>query len=312
MNTTKNAKPKFLFFQPYLKEVIWAGSHLQKEFSTNFKIGEAWLLSAIPGKESICLNSEYKNKTLLDIFSNYPFLFNVKKNTQYPNLTKIIDTDQPLSVQVHPDNEMAKKYNSFGKDECWYVLNNNDQKYILGTKITNLNELHKKILNNDFTNIFLEHTIKKDDFLYIPSGTIHAIPAQTTVFELQQSSDITFRIYDYDRIDNNGQKRPLHIQESIESIKLNNDHFILKQPLNKLVDNHFFHLVKLEHNNLNPQRYNFDNSFWLEITVVEGGGWIDGISIKKYDSFIMTTNNNSFDLSGKIKLLINQVKINQM
>lgn len=311
MEKLQATQPKFLFFKPYLKEVIWAGNNLQKEFSTDFKIGEAWLLSVIPGKESICLNSQYANQTLLDIFQNQPTLFNVDKNTKYPNLTKIIDTEQPLSVQVHPNDEMAKKYDSFGKDECWYVLDNKDQKYILGTSIKELNILHNKILNNDFQNMFLEHKIIKDDFLYIPSGTIHAIPAHTTVFELQQSSDITFRIFDYDRVDKEGQKRPLHIQESIEAIKLNTDYFILGQPQNKLVNNHFFNLTKIEHNDLNPQQYNFVNPHWLEITVVEGGGTIDNIPIKKYDSFIMTAHHTSFVLEGKLKLLINQAKINR-
>ncbi|UVD81434.1 class I mannose-6-phosphate isomerase [Mycoplasma iguanae] len=295
---------KIIFFKPFLKETIWAGKNLKEVFKTKNNIGEAWLLSAIENNESICISDNFKNKNLREIFQKNPHLFNFKKT--YPNLSKIIDTDFPLSVQVHPDNEYAQKFNSLGKEECWYVLRvNYDHPFILGYNAKNSQEAKELILNKKWDQLLKKQEVNQGDFLYVPVGQIHAIPAHATVFEMQQSSDITYRLYDYDRLDLNGEKRLLHIKESLDVLNEPENYFIKKQPNNNLVKNHLFNLNIINHEG--EKKYNFLNENWIEFFVLEGEGSIDDQSLKKYDSLIITSKNNEFILKGNLKIIINIV-----
>ncbi|MXR55873.1 mannose-6-phosphate isomerase [Mycoplasma flocculare] len=284
---------KYLFFlKPYLKETVWAGNRLKKHLKTSRKIGEAWLISAYKNAESVIDNlplSEFYQKNP-DFFKNYP-----KKI--YPNLLKIIDAGQKLSLQVHPDDKMAQNFNSLGKDEAWFVIAESKNPFIIGAKsdnfISEIGKINKANLLN-FTNL---HNLARGDLAYISAGIIHSIPEGALVFEIQQNSDLTFRIYDFDRYDLNGKKRELHLDLAIKATKAKLKPLIVKKNTEKqqvLIKNKFFNLKRVSINSvfsLLPD----SNVFWFEIIIISGEGRVEGFCFKTFDAIL---------ISGQIKKVI--------
>lgn len=294
---------KIIFLEPIIEYKIWGGTNLSK-FGYKIKknnAGEAWLIACFKNKSNKILNLE--NQNLYEFYKNNKYFFNFYEG-EYPLLTKIIDAKDDLSIQVHPDDSYAKEnHNSFGKTECWYILDcNKDSSIIYGHNAKDKNELTNLISNKEWNKLLKETKIKKDDFYYIPSGTIHAIKKNTLIFELQQSSDITYRLYDYDRLEN-GKPRDLHINESIDVITFK-DSSNSNQHDNFLVDNHFFKLIKIINNGV--QEYQFKEANWLQCTVIKGIGLIDNYYINKGSTFIIE-HNYKFTLKGELILLISYV-----
>ncbi|MFA5299417.1 MAG: type I phosphomannose isomerase catalytic subunit [Lutibacter sp.] len=216
-------------FEPILKEKIWGGSKLISKFnkkSTLKNIGESWEISDVEGSVSVVSNGKFAGKTLRKIIETYKDKLVGKNNyanfgNNFPILIKFIDAKQDLSVQVHPNDELAKKrHNSFGKTEMWYIMQaDRDSRLILGFKheITSKKYLdlleEKKIMS-----ALNEVPVQKGDAFFIAPGTVHAIGAGIVLAEIQQTSDITYRIYDFDRVDKQGNKRELHTELAIEAI----------------------------------------------------------------------------------------------
>lgn len=176
---------------------------------------EQWIISAHPNGKS---TSNYgDNITLDELYKQEKYLFGNSNLEQFPLLVKIIEADDNLSVQVHPADDYAKKYeNSLGKTECWYVLDaQEDADIVVGHNVENQEELRSLIETNQLENKLNILPIKTGDFFYIPAGTIHAIRGGTKILEVQQSSDITYRLYDYGRLEN-GLPRELHVEKSID------------------------------------------------------------------------------------------------
>lgn len=180
---------------------------------------------------------------------------------QYPNLTKIIDAKTALSIQVHPDDQYAQQYNSLGKAEGWYVLKNGGAPLVLGTTAKSKDHLAEIIKQNKMGSYLLKTNLIPGDFVYIDHGQVHAIPSETMVYEIQQSSDLTFRIYDYDRLDVNGQLRPLHIQEALDVVNCDLRPKIVKNQ-EQLIDNHLFHLKKIVHIGEQKKLYDINQQFY--------------------------------------------------
>lgn len=208
-------------FNPIIKEKIWGGNKLNTVLGkkTNKKnIGESWEISDVNGNISIVSNGFYKGESIKDLMIKYEARFLGTHNFEYyghnfPLLIKYLDAKIDLSVQVHPDNDMAKKYhNSFGKTEMWYILDSDENaNIVLGLKDKNINsEILNHITSQNVDTIFNRKKVKKGDSFFIPAGKIHAIGAGVLAAEIQQTSDITYRVYDWDRIDTSGQKRELH------------------------------------------------------------------------------------------------------
>jgi mannose-6-phosphate isomerase len=217
-----------LVFHPSFHYRIWGGSKL-KYFGKDIRednIGESWEISTVPEFVSVVANGMLKGKNLDDLVKEYKDRLVGKKVYQkygdkFPLLIKILDAAQPLSVQVHPNDEYAKTHhNSFGKTEMWYVLDSEpDSEIILGfQKGINKNIFIENIEKNTLNSILRKIHPEKGNVIYIPSGRIHAMGKGVTVVEIQQNSDVTYRIYDYDRIDKNGQKRELHLKQAQEVI----------------------------------------------------------------------------------------------
>lgn len=209
-----------LFLKPVFHEKIWGGRHLEIDFGYQIpdgEIGECWAISGHPHGPNKIENGEYKGQLLPDVYKNHPELFGNPKSPVFPLLTKILDANASLSVQVHPDNEYAEEHeHELGKTECWYVIHAEPGAYLTyGHTAKTREELAKMIDNHEWDKLFSKKPVKTGDFVYVPSGTIHALNKGIMVLETQQSSDTTYRIYDYDRVDKStGKKRDLHLEQS--------------------------------------------------------------------------------------------------
>ena len=209
---------KPLKFQPLLKSTIWGGNkiiafkHLDVKQE---KVGESWEISGVPGNESIVANGEMKGKSLNKVVAELKDSFlgteNYKRfGNEFPLLIKFIDANRDLSIQVHPNDEIAHKQGKErGKTEMWYALPcEPDAKLYNGLKMQITPEQYKEMVENDtITDALAQYNVKEDDCFFIPAGRIHAIGTGCFVAEIQQTSDVTYRIYDFKRKDKDGNYR---------------------------------------------------------------------------------------------------------
>ena len=200
-----NNIPLILKLTPYLQEKVWGGHRLKPDYST--PIGESWEISIHPEG-----NSTYRDKKLSELVNN----------KELPYLVKIIDTTDNLSVQVHPGDEYAAKYeNSKGKTECWAILDAGENQGIyLGLKVGVTKESFKKALTKgeNMSDLLEFYPVKRGDFFYVPAGTPHAIGKDVLLAEVQQSSGITYRVWDWNRVGLDGKPRDLHIDKALDVI----------------------------------------------------------------------------------------------
>ncbi|EMF0107310.1 mannose-6-phosphate isomerase, class I [Enterococcus hirae] len=210
-----------MFLKPVFQEKIWGGSRLRSVFGfdiPNDKIGEDWAISAHPHGVSVVENGEYQGQKLDELWQNHKELFGNPTEPVFPLLIKILDAEDELSVQVHPDDAYGMKHEGeLGKTECWYIIDAEPgAEIIYGHHAKTREELAEMIQEGRWDDLLKKVSVKKGDFFYVPSGTIHAIGKGIMILETQQSSDTTYRVYDYDRKDANGNTRELHIQQSID------------------------------------------------------------------------------------------------
>lgn len=300
---------EIIFLKPAFVAKIWGNQKLKEQFNfdlpKNALIGEAWLISALEQGMSYVLNGQFKGCSLKKLYQDQPQLFGFPTAEEYPLLTKILDANDNLSVQIHPDDEYAKKHHqSYGKTECWYILDcAPEQKVVYGHNAKSKEQLISWLDENKFDQLLNYLPIKKDQFIYVPSLKIHGLLANTVVFELQQSSDITYRLYDYDRVDSNGNSRSLHLKEAKEIVTTpDQDSSKANSHNSYLVDNQFFKLIKID--NQDSTVYQYIEAKWLQVTVLKGQGTIDGTKIKLGDSFILPNGYNTFELNGMMLLMI--------
>ena len=219
-----------LKFETIFKEKIWGGTKirdiLNKDFSPLKNCGETWEISGVPGNLSKVAEGNLKGRTLPDLISEYKEdLVGSKVYEQYGNefplLVKFIDAAEDLSIQVHPNDKLAKaRHNSLGKSEMWYVFQaDKGSKLISGfNKDTNQQEFLEYLNSGRLTDLLNYEDVQSDDCFYLPAGRVHTIGKGLLLAEIQQSSDVTYRIYDFDRTDDEGNKRELHTEEAIDAI----------------------------------------------------------------------------------------------
>ncbi|MFV0288230.1 MAG: type I phosphomannose isomerase catalytic subunit [Mycoplasmatales bacterium] len=184
---------------------------------------EHWLISAHEHGMGVINNGQYQGLSLQEFFDKHKDLLGIAQDKQeFPLLMKIIEAHEDLSIQVHPDDEYAQQYeNSLGKSECWYILEAQNTDIIVGQNEKTKAALADKIQNKQIMTSLNRFPIQKGDFFYIPAGTVHAIRHNTKILEIQQSSDITYRLYDYERVDKEGNLRELHVAKSLDVIDYN-------------------------------------------------------------------------------------------
>ncbi|WP_265458627.1 mannose-6-phosphate isomerase, class I [Enterococcus sp. HY326] len=221
-----------LFLKPVFQEKIWGGNRLHTVFGfdlPNEKIGEDWAISAHPHGVSTVENGKFKGQRLDDLWKEHQELFGHSSEPVFPLLTKILDAEDDLSVQVHPDDAYGMAHEGeLGKTECWYIIDAEPgSEIIYGHHAKTREELAEMIHEGRWDDLLKKVPVKKGDFFYVPSGTIHAINKGILILETQQSSDTTYRVYDYDRKDDQDNPRELHIQQSIDVTTIPGDTPIL-------------------------------------------------------------------------------------
>lgn len=216
-------------FEPIFKERIWGGTKLKTYLNKPIdaeNIGESWEISTVENSVSSISNGVFKGKTLLEVINEFPEeilgteVFK-RFGKQFPLLFKYLDASEDLSIQVHPNDELAtKRHNSFGKTEMWYVMQADEKaRLIVGFKENSSQEIYlKNLKNKTLLDILDTKKVEKGDVFFLETGTIHAIGAGTLIAEIQQTSDITYRLYDFDRIDANGNTRELHVDLALDAI----------------------------------------------------------------------------------------------
>jgi len=248
---------------------------------------EDWTVSAVPGSESEIANGTWSGQKLSDVIARYPQEILGKQvaekyHNQMPLLSKIIDAKQDLSIQVHPDDEMAKReHNKFGKSEMWYILDAAPGSYLYaGFKEHITPDQFKKLIKSntdltdktDITSVLAKHSVKKGDVFYLPAGRIHAICGGIRLAEIQQSSDVTYRIYDYNRPGLDGKPRELHTELASRAI----DYTVYPE-------------YKTESGKVGEGRDKILNTPYFSVNVIETTQTFHRDMIK-YDSFIIIMN----------------------
>lgn len=217
-----------LTFNYVTKDYLWGGQKLHRynrPMNANGKIAESWEISAHPNGESIVQNGKYAGIPLSELCEKFPeeLLGPNRASDKFPFLVKFIDAADDLSVQVHPNNKQASKLSppSYGKNELWYILDAPcNAKLIAGVNEDTTAEMIKEAaIKGDMSSVLKYQDVRQGQVVNIPAGTVHAITSGLMVCEIQQNSDITYRLYDYDRIDKDGKKRELHIDKAVEVIK---------------------------------------------------------------------------------------------
>jgi mannose-6-phosphate isomerase len=227
-----NSKIYPLQFEAILKERIWGGEKLKSVLNkpiTSSITGESWELSTVEGDVSVIANGDYKGKALTELINEYPnevlgTAVYERFGDQFPLLFKYLDAREDLSIQVHPNDELAqKRHNSFGKTEMWYIMQaDQDARIIVGFKEdSSSKEYLKHLENNTLVSILDDVKVKSGDVFFLETGTVHAIGAGLVVAEIQQTSDITYRLYDFDRKDAQGNTRELHVDLALDAINYN-------------------------------------------------------------------------------------------
>jgi mannose-6-phosphate isomerase len=218
-----------LKFKPILKERIWGGNALNyksKRAGDSDKIGESWELSGVEGSVSIIENGSLKGKSLVEVLKTYNEDLIGKANykrfgEEFPLLIKFIDAKENLSVQLHPDDTIARaKHGCMGKTEMWYIMKAKDDAFIIADFKGEISkeDYKKRVEENNLQDALKYVNVRPGDFYFIAPGLIHAIGEGVMLAEIQQTSDITYRIYDWDRVDDEGNSRELHQQEALDAI----------------------------------------------------------------------------------------------
>jgi mannose-6-phosphate isomerase len=217
-------------FRTIFKDKIWGGQKIKtvlgKDFAPLPNCGETWEISGVAGNVSVVANGALAGKSLTELIETYKGELlgeEVYKQfgTDFPLLIKFIDANEDLSIQVHPDDKLAKvRHNSFGKTEMWYIFQADaDSSLIVGfNKDTNKEEYLNSLQNGGLTSILNREIAQEGDCYFIPAGRVHTIGKGLLLAEIQQTSDVTYRIYDFDRMDDKGQKRELHTEESVDAL----------------------------------------------------------------------------------------------
>lgn len=311
-----------LFLKPVFKQMLWGGSKLSTEFGYQIPgddTGECWAISAHPNGDCEVREGLYEGKKLSELWQEHRELFGDLDLDRFPLLTKIIDARDDLSIQVHPNDAYAGEHEngSLGKTECWYVLDcPEDAALVVGHNASTRKELQEMVEQGRWGELIREIPVKKGDFIQINPGTVHAIKGGLMILETQQNSDITYRVYDYDRL-TDGKPRQLHVKQSIDvitvpapsakdSVRFVDD--LPKNVMNELISCDYYTVWKLDVTKpvVVEQKYPF-----LSMSVIEGEGIVNGQMIRKGDHFILPAGIGEVTLQGDMKIIASSVKIDK-
>ncbi len=306
---------ELIFLEPVMKENVWGGQRLVTEFpykAEGAAIGECWGISAHPHGDCKIAQGTYRGMTLSELYAKHRDLFGDLSNEQFPLLIKIIDAKEKLSIQVHPNDAYAKEHEngSLGKTECWYVMDcDSDAKLVIGHNAKTREELTQMIHDGKYEDLIRYIPIRKGDFIQIDPGTVHAITGGFLILETQQSSDITYRVYDYGRLVD-GKPRPIHVSQSIEVINVPDEADIKAvkhaealpvNTLNLLESCRYYKVWKL---NVENEFSMLQENPFLLASVLDGEGSIDGVLVKKGAHLIIPAGYGKVELKGSMEMIL--------
>jgi mannose-6-phosphate isomerase len=314
-----------IFLVPVFMERIWGGTKLRDRYGYDIPsqaTGECWAISGHEHGQSVVRDGEFQGKSLGALWRDHPELFGrtyASSDGVFPLLTKILDANADLSVQVHPDDAYAMEYENgeHGKTECWYIIDcNDDAEIIYGHTAQKKSDFEQLVDEGNWEKLLRRVPIRPGDFVYVPSGTIHALRAGTLVLETQQSSDTTYRVYDYDRKDAKGNTRELHIEKAIEVTKIPHADpkftathaHIDDLRITTFIENEFFHVYEWVLSGEAACKKELD---YLLVSVLDGSGEIitEGgtFGYHKGDHFILPHGIASFKLFGNSQWIVSGV-----
>lgn len=307
-----------IFLNAPLHDKLWGGTHLT-DYGFDLPsdhVGEAWIVSAHQHGQSVVENGPFAGLTLGELWDQHPEVFGGHPKEQaFPLLVKILDANTDLSIQVHPDDEYANQHGEkYGKTESWYILAAQPgAKLYFGHTAQTKEELAAAVNEGRWDEVLRTVPVKAGDFVYVPAGTLHALGAGIIALETQQSSDITYRFYDFDRPDKQtGKLRPLQIDQAIEVTTVPHRDYptqpetvaIPDGTYTKLVHAKYFDVAKIEVDGttkltaLKPYQI---------LTVIDGSGSLtvagQDYDLVKGQSLILPTDVNEFELAGKMTLI---------
>ena len=283
-----------LKFKTIFKDKIWGGNKINtvlgKDFGDLPNCGETWEISGVEGNISVVAEGALAGRSLVELIDSYKgdllgHKIHGKYGNQFPLLVKFIDANADLSIQVHPDDKLAKtRHNSFGKTEMWYVFQADEGSSLISgfNQPVDKQDFLNKFNSGRIMEILNKEKVKAGDVFFIPAGRVHTIGKGLLLAEIQQTSDITYRIYDFERVDSNGQKRELHVEEALDAIDYNfYDHYkvaydnLINKPV-ELVKSDYFTTNKVSLNQTLERNYSNLDSFIIYIC-------FDGDCILEYD-----------------------------
>ncbi|GMB09356.1 mannose-6-phosphate isomerase, class I [Thermolongibacillus altinsuensis] len=312
-------KKEPLFLEPIFQERIWGGTRLAEQFGYKIpseRTGECWAISAHPNGQTIVKNGSFQGKTLGELWEQHRELFGYFPSDRFPLLTKILDANADLSVQVHPDDAYANEHErgELGKTECWYIIDCKEgAELVYGHNAQTKEELKQMIHEGKWDQLLRRVKIKPGDFFYVPSGTVHALCEGTLVLETQQNSDTTYRIYDYDRVDENGKKRELHLEKALDVITVPHIDVTYNGQVTKMAGAEIVTFV--ENDYFTVQKWNIQEEFTFEyakyfllVSVLSGKGEFctenSSYPLKKGDHLIVPHQFGRFTVKGTVEMIV--------
>ena len=317
-----------LLLRPSGKDYLWGGNRLNDEFEKQIKLSplaETWECSTHPDGPSYIVGGEYDGMGLAEVLRQHPEYLGErhKGETALPILIKFIDAKNDLSVQVHPDDAYAKEFENgqLGKTEMWYVLDaRRDAKLVYGFRQdTDEETVRKSIEEGTLMKHLQQVPVQKDDLFFIEAGTVHAIGAGILVAEIQENSNLTYRLYDYDRVDKDGKKRELHVEQALKVANLSSS-AEPRQPLRVLKYRQgvasellcrckYFEVYRMIVNTERRQRvqYRADDLGFRVLLCVNGCGTMscegDVFPFYKGDCIFVPAGSESLDIHGQAQFL---------
>lgn len=308
---------EIIFLEPVFKEMIWGGTRLRDTLGYEIPsctTGEAWVVSSHPQGDCLVSNGAYKGLSLSRLWAEHRELFGGLEGDQFPLLVKFIDARDDLSLQVHPDSAYAWEHENgaSGKTECWYILDcDEDASIVIGHTARTRGELRQMAENHQWAELIRERPIHPGDFFQITPGTLHAIKKGTLLIETQQNSNITYRLYDYDRL-SDGKPRELQVEKCLDVIRCPHRENVssgepevhsgyVKTPL---ISCDYYTVDKLE---VMSEFHLTQKEAFFIVSIIDGEGTADGLPVKKGVNFLIPSGCGTCVFRGTMTLIISHV-----
>ena len=295
--------------KPGVKDYIWGGTYF-KEFNKGTsldRVSECWELSVRDNDSSIIASGKDEGKRLVDVLTKEDIGPVMERFPYFPLLIKLIDAKENLSVQVHPSDDYALKYEqSFGKSEMWHIISadENSGLYVGLNRDYTKEEIERALKEGSILNCLNFFKVKPGDTFVINPGTIHAIGAGVRLIEIQQNSNLTYRLYDYNRVDKDGNPRELHIKKALDVIDYH-QYKVVKTGDELLADNKYFTVKEVNFDK--ELEINANERAFISFTFLEGEGLVNDIPYSKYDTFFLPFGKKCL-IKGKGKVVISTVR----